>query len=471
MNGGLTMRASRFVLAAAAGLTLGGFTFAPAHAADLGGDCCADLEERVAELEATTARKGTKKVSLTISGQLNKFILFWDDGDESNVYAGQDSTYSSSRIRFIGNGKISENLIAGYALEFEFLAGASSAASQFNDNGPANSLVPAVRQSYIYLKDKRYGEIRVGQSSTPSDDLTRITVAGYGFFSTGDWDASRGFFLRREGARGSGGLTGATIGNLTGCYAETSTTAFDCPSTRRQIVMYTSPEYFGFTFQSAFGEDDLFDTAVRFKKDWTNWKVAAGIGYAEFHDERENLGAGGATIFEADTSALEGAFSAQHIPTGLYGTVAFNHSEIDDPDAIGAVTGLRRPDGDSLYFEAGIKRKWNEYGPTGFFGTYATTDDQLGGIGCNRPNNFCNGLSTAFNAFLPLNVGLVEVRGAEADRWGVGAVQSFDNAAFDLYILYEQTDIDVDLISSNLGRVDVPLDEIQTVIVGGRILF
>ena len=37
---------------------------APARAADLGGDCCADLEERIAELEATAARKGNRKVSL-----------------------------------------------------------------------------------------------------------------------------------------------------------------------------------------------------------------------------------------------------------------------------------------------------------------------------------------------------------------------------------------------------------------------
>jgi hypothetical protein len=35
-----------------------------AKAADLGGDRCADLEERVAELEATTVRKGNKKVSV-----------------------------------------------------------------------------------------------------------------------------------------------------------------------------------------------------------------------------------------------------------------------------------------------------------------------------------------------------------------------------------------------------------------------
>ena len=45
---------------------------APARAADLGGNCCADLEERIAELEATTARKGNRKVSLEVSGFVNE---------------------------------------------------------------------------------------------------------------------------------------------------------------------------------------------------------------------------------------------------------------------------------------------------------------------------------------------------------------------------------------------------------------
>ena len=60
-----------------AGLLFAATTFAgPASAADLGGDCCADLEERVAELEATTARKGNRKVTLTISGWVNEAV-FW----------------------------------------------------------------------------------------------------------------------------------------------------------------------------------------------------------------------------------------------------------------------------------------------------------------------------------------------------------------------------------------------------------
>jgi hypothetical protein len=60
---GLGLR-SRLLVAAGAALLIG--AHAPAKAADLGGDCCSDLEDRVAELEATTVRKGNKKVSVTL---------------------------------------------------------------------------------------------------------------------------------------------------------------------------------------------------------------------------------------------------------------------------------------------------------------------------------------------------------------------------------------------------------------------
>ncbi len=60
MTGGLLGSGARLALLAATGVLLVGG--ASAQAADLGGDCCADLEERVAELEATTARKGNRKV-------------------------------------------------------------------------------------------------------------------------------------------------------------------------------------------------------------------------------------------------------------------------------------------------------------------------------------------------------------------------------------------------------------------------
>ncbi len=103
---------------AAAGLLAGGLATS-ANAADLGGNCCADLEERVAELEATTARKGNRKVSLTISGWVAEQVTFWDDGVESNAYVGGIGTTLGTNVKFTGQAQIAPGWTAGYVLHLE----------------------------------------------------------------------------------------------------------------------------------------------------------------------------------------------------------------------------------------------------------------------------------------------------------------------------------------------------------------
>src|SRR5688500_7239877 len=97
MYGGVRGRAN-FALVLGAGVFLAAGS---ALAADLGSDGVADLEERVAELEATTARKGNRKVSLTISGYVNEQVQWWDDGAEQNVYVGTNES-DQTRLRFVG---------------------------------------------------------------------------------------------------------------------------------------------------------------------------------------------------------------------------------------------------------------------------------------------------------------------------------------------------------------------------------
>jgi CubicO group peptidase (beta-lactamase class C family) len=100
-------------------LGVGLFAATPASSADLGGDCCADLEERVAELEATTARKGNRKVSLTVSGWVNESVVWWDDGVEQNVYVGtnfveQSRFKSRARPRSTRNGQPATSLSSAF---------------------------------------------------------------------------------------------------------------------------------------------------------------------------------------------------------------------------------------------------------------------------------------------------------------------------------------------------------------------
>ena len=107
------------------GLTAALFYTVSANAGgSIGGDCCADLEERVAEIEATAVRKGNRKVSLKLSGHVNK-VLIWDprnediDGNEfdRNVEVW-DSVLTQSRFRLTGAAKVSADFSAGFIAEF-----------------------------------------------------------------------------------------------------------------------------------------------------------------------------------------------------------------------------------------------------------------------------------------------------------------------------------------------------------------
>ena len=120
----------------AAGLVAGGLSTGSASAADLGGNCCADLEERIAELEATTARKGNRKVSLTVSGWVGQQVMWWDDGAESNAYVTDLGSTLGSHVKFTGQATILPGWSAGYVLHIEAIGSDSLTTSQIQPDGP-----------------------------------------------------------------------------------------------------------------------------------------------------------------------------------------------------------------------------------------------------------------------------------------------------------------------------------------------
>ncbi len=145
MIGGLWKSTSSLALLAAVGLFAGGMP--SAKAADLGGDCCADLEERVAELEATTARKGNRRVSLTISGQVTTSIMAWSDGnsvDGSDIYVVDNVMAGGSFFALSGSARINPNVSAGFNITMAFETGARShQVNQLDDDAtPSTDIQP-----------------------------------------------------------------------------------------------------------------------------------------------------------------------------------------------------------------------------------------------------------------------------------------------------------------------------------------
>ncbi len=176
MIGGLLSKsASRLALLAAAGVFVGGMAVPSANAADLGGDCCADLEERVAELEATTARKGNRKMSLTVYGHVNRSIMYFNDGKRSNTFIGLDNHNSATRFGFQGNAKISPTLSAGYSILLDWgdkarTSGAGQTAEEGgartnpNSNDARNGdAIARLRDVNVWLESKPVGRLTLGR--------------------------------------------------------------------------------------------------------------------------------------------------------------------------------------------------------------------------------------------------------------------------------------------------------------------
>ena len=216
MFGGLTKTSSRIAIAAALGMTLGGFAMSasPAKAADLGGDCCADLEERVAELEATTVRKGNKKVSVTLSGWVVKLGSWWDDGHETNFYTGDKDTTLSSHFQISGSAQISPGWSAGYTIAVEVPGNSASvgfAENQFNDNAwnwtglgglSANTLL-----SYMWIKSDVWGTTNWGQLSQATDNVALLPdLSGTIIEANAVLFDGAGMFIRPKGAKNSNDL-------------------------------------------------------------------------------------------------------------------------------------------------------------------------------------------------------------------------------------------------------------------------
>jgi hypothetical protein len=152
----------------------------PASAADLGGNCCADLEERIAELEATTARKGNRKVSLAIAGQVSKAILAWDDGVEDNVYVVGNKN-DQTNLSFTGDAEIAPGWKAGYELTIRFLDSLSDAVDQATPSAEDGFFV---WQSHWFIESEKHGKLSVGLASrvtdtAPETDLSEAGLAGY----------------------------------------------------------------------------------------------------------------------------------------------------------------------------------------------------------------------------------------------------------------------------------------------------
>ena len=395
------------------------------QAADLGGNCCADLEERIAELEATTARKGNRKVSLTISGWVNEAVFFWDDGRESNVYVATNSL-EQSRFKFAGEAKITDGWSAGYVIEIgvwgSAYKGVDASTDDGKDNGVTNGLL--VRKSNWFIKSKDLGKFTVGLDGTATyhllDDANTTVTRNYADAEA----AAVALASFKEVNTGNkwtdmmGGFNGATPGQ----------------SGRRNVVRYDSPTIAGFVLTAAWGEDDMWDMALTYKGEVGDFKLTAKAGYGESTDPVTNKGR--CAVGTGDCQWWGVAGTIQHAPTGIYVYAGYGADSID----LKASQAGEDDESNTWFVQGGIESKLVAIGKTTFFGEYRHDDVGISAKASSSDLNF----------------------------WAAGVIQSIDNAAMDLYVIYRQAEGDVHLTK---GAAKTELEDFDVLMTGARIQF
>src|SRR5262249_8261310 len=133
----------------------------------------------IAELEATTARKGNRKVSLTISGYVAQEVTWWDDGGETNVYLHGLGPTQATHVKFNGQAQITPGWTAGYMLRIQNLSdnpfGRDSTGGAINQNSADFSQGLNVQMSYWYLQSADLGKVSVGRQAQAAKSAAMFT--------------------------------------------------------------------------------------------------------------------------------------------------------------------------------------------------------------------------------------------------------------------------------------------------------
>ena len=227
-------------------------------------------------------KSGNKNVNLSLSGQVNRGVLYADDGDDSEIYH-VDNDNSSTRIRLIGEASPNEAFTIGSQIEVQFESNSTASINQNEQSTGPNKFTE--RKLEFYLDSPKFGKLWIGQGDTASNnasevDLSGTTVIGY----SGVADLAGGILFRDKN---SGQLKESTIGstfsNLDGL-------------SRDDRVRYDTPSFNGFKFSTSATSDSRWDAALRYAGKFGPAKASAALAYSEPKDGRDNRVSGSFSI-------------------------------------------------------------------------------------------------------------------------------------------------------------------------------
>ena len=294
-----------------------------------------------------------------------------------------------------------------------------------------------------------------------------------------------GMFVRTKGTKNSNDLASSFAwGAVLTCNTAGGGLGADCNGYPQNAFRYDTPTWAGFSASTSYGEDDMWDVALKYAADWNSVKFSAAAGYTQLTDEGcFNPGAfkGGATCsnvavvggggtpfqnYRQEGHLFQIGASAMHVPSGLfvYGLYQNDREEGTQFRNVNFNTGKvggssAANESDTWFVKAGIKRTFSPVGATVIWGEWGQYNDMYRGL-CGVPSSDDFAATVCATSLVTgvVNSGTFKgnaittdaiVTGSEVTRYGVGVVQEIDSAAMHLFARWQH--LDLDLNAKNLG--------------------
>lgn len=371
-----------------------------AYAADKNGvaaassDGLADLEGRIAELEATVARKGNRKVTLKVYGQIAKSMTYISWGSYQHTQVTENGNdEAQSFVGFAGEARVSPNLKVGFVAEIGIGSYDASGVGYGPFGGDTNGIY--TRQSFVWFGDvDKYGKLSLGKTEQATHGLLKPKLANTAVAETK---------LSLEP------LVGPSVGTVLNLY----------DGNYANVVRYDSPAFAGFALAASWGsavdltgsptdQASVWDVALRYNHEFGQFQVAGSAGYRS--------GVVVPTVFNvSDVKTWTVGGELKHTPTGVFVNGAYGSL-----DASSLFAGL--PNITAWNVQGGVEERLNSLGKTTVFLSYSEFDLP----GSTKPTIM-----------------------------GIGVVQAVDAAAADFYATYHQIDTDGFLTKDKVGEAMV----------------
>jgi hypothetical protein len=204
-------------------------------------------------------------VKLTVSGQVNRGLLYVDNGDQDDFFH-VDNDNSSTRVRFVGTGALTEDITVGSQIEVQFESN-STAAIRIGQDGAAGPNNFTERKLELYVDSKRFGRLWVGQGDTASNGTSEVDLSGTSVIAySGIGDMAGGI------AFSDNNVLGPRIGQVFSNFDGLS---------RDDRIRYDTPSFSGFKGSVSAIEGGAVDMGLRFSGEFSGTKVVAAGAWAD----------------------------------------------------------------------------------------------------------------------------------------------------------------------------------------------